>query len=85
MEVVRTRTCGRFGHYYGILLAVVVILAVVLVGIILWLCLFGFQLSIQNIMLTAGFLIALCLTLMASIDLVVMGCGLWTLYLVFYH
>ena len=85
METVRTRTCGRFNHYYGILIAVVAILAVGLVGIFLWLCLLGFQLSIQNLMLTAGFLIALCLMLMASIDLVVMGCGLWTLYLVFYH
>ena len=85
MEVVETRALGRFGHYPSIILAVFMILAVVFGGISLWLCLLGFQLNFQNMMLTAGFLVALCLMLMASIDLVVLCCGLWTLHLVFYH
>ena len=85
VEAVRTRVCGTLNHYFGQILAVVAILAVGFSGIILWLCVFGFQISAQNIMNTVGFLIAVNLMLMVSIDLVVIGCGLWSLYLVSYH
>ena len=84
MEVVEARALGRVGHYSSIILAVFMILAVVLVGISLWLCLLGFELNFQNIMFTSGFLVTLCLMLMASTDLVVLCCGLWTLHLVLY-
>ena len=85
MEVVETRALGRFGHYPGIILAVFMILAVVFDGISLWLCLLGFELNFQNIMFTIGFLVTLCLMLMATTDLVVLCCGLWTLHLVLYY
>ena len=85
MEVVDNRALGKFSQYFSILLAVFLILAVVLIGISLWLCLMGVGLNFQNIMLTTGFLVTLCLMLMASTDLVVLCCGLWTLYLVYYH
>ena len=85
MEVVETRVLGRFGHYPSIILAVFMILAVVFDGISLWLCLLGFELNFQNIMFTIGFLVTLCLMLMATTDLVVLCCGLWTLHLVLYY
>ena len=85
MEVVETRALGKFSQYSSIILAVFMILAVGVIGISLWLYLLGFELNFQNIMLTSGFLVALCLMLMASTDLVVLCCGLWTLYLVLYY
>ena len=85
MEVVETRALGRFGHYPSIILAVFMILGVVFDGISRWLCLLGFELNFQNIMFTRGFLVTLCLMLMATTDLVVLCCGLWTLHLVLYY
>ena len=65
-----------FLHSFGCFLTI----AVVLVCISLWLCIMGVGLNLLSLIVTTGFLISLSLMSMASTDLVVLGCGMWSFH-----
>ena len=85
MEIADGRVLGTFTRSCCILLVVFLTIAVILVCISLWLCIMGFELNLLNLIVTTGFLVSLSLMSMASTDLVVLGCGMWSLYLVLYY
>ena len=85
MEIADGRVLGTFTRSCCILLVVFLTIAVILVCISLWLCIMGFELNLLNLIVTTGFLVSLSLMSMASTDLVVLGCGMWSLFLVLYY
>ena len=84
MESADGTVLGTFSRPCCVLLVAFLTIAIVLGCISLWLCIMGFELNLLNLTVTAGFLASLSLMSMASTDLVVLICGLWSLFLALY-
>ena len=85
MESADGTVFGKVSRSCCVLLVAFLTIAIVLGCISLWLCIMGFELNLLNLTVTAGFLTSLSLMSMASTDLVVLICGLWSLFLALYY